>query len=74
MGVPLSRNMGIWARRLKDHIPDDQKFDRVNPVAILSFLSAFAHACNIEGIPEAAALQLIPHFLKDTPHLIKKGG
>ena len=73
MGVPVSRNMGIWARRLKHHIPDDQRFDGVNPVAILSFLSAFAHACNIEGIPEAAALQLIPHFLKDTPQLIFKG-
>ena len=43
-------------------------FDGKRPVAILNFLASFKRALDGEFIPEAAALQITPHFLDGHPH------
>jgi len=66
MGSSVSRNLGVWIRRLK-HQMQRNIFDGKNPVSILNFLGSYKKACDGEQVPEAAALQMAPHFLDGAP-------
>jgi len=68
----ISRNLGIWIRRLK-HQMERNIFDGKRPVAILNFFAAFKKALDGERIPEAGALQILPHFLDGSPKDIYEG-
>ena len=62
-GPDVSRNLGIWVRRLS-HVMNRNKFDGSRPVAILNFLSAYKNALDAEYIPEVAGLLMMHNFLE----------
>ena len=51
------------AKRMKSHIPDDQRFTGDDPVSVISFLEDFKVGCNHNCIPEGAAKHLFQYFL-----------
>jgi len=72
LDTEVSRNLGIWIRRLR-HQMERNIFDGKRPVAILNFLASFKKALDGERIPEAGALQILPHFLDGSPKDIYEG-
>lgn len=62
MGPQISRNIGVWTRRL-EYVMDKHVFNRNKPVACIRFLSVFKTQLDNEGIPEAGALKVWPSFL-----------
>lgn len=62
MGPEVSRNIGIWTRRL-EYVMGKHVFSGTNPVACLKFLSVFKTQLDNEGVPEAGALKVWPSFL-----------
>ena len=62
----LSRDLSKISKRMKTHIPDDQRFDRSDPVSIIKFLEDFKEACDHNGVSEGAAMHLFQYFLMDT--------
>jgi hypothetical protein len=61
----LRKELGKIAIRMKSHIPDDQKFNGHDPVAVIRFLEEFKNACDDNGLSEGAALYIFQYFLVD---------
>ena len=63
-GTSVSRYVGHFVKTFSPTL-DSRKFDGVNSIAILDFLSAFKRVCNDHDVSEGLALLILPHFLRD---------
>ncbi len=67
----ILRNVGIWQRRL-DHVMKRHRFDGKRPVSILNFLASFKTALDTNGVPEIAALIIMPNYLDGEAQVLFK--
>ena len=63
-GVHVSGHAGRYLRAMNP-APALRKFDRTDPVSILSFLKSFCKACDDYQVTEGLALLLAPYYLED---------